>query len=230
MYSAIWRDATARRRGSTSGTTIVPDVRASTIRRGHRRWSRIDGQALVEFSLVIPLFLVMLLGVIEFSLVFNAQLTINFATREAALTGAEAGNATGADCAILRSVEDAMSPPTNADQIARVVIYRSDTVGNAYPVGAPQQNLYNRGGSKPCPRPGNPSATVSFTLVGSEGFPETTRCNTIAGCGSGRPLDHIGVELTYIYSWHTPLASMTGLGGTGYVMVKSNAMRMEPVL
>ena len=195
------------------------------VRRGWRR-----GQGLVEFALVIPIFFTLFMGILEFALVFNAQLAINFATREAALIGAEAGNAVGGDCAILRTIEDTISAPADDNQIVEVVIYRSDTVGNPYPVGAPQENVYHRGGAITCPRPGNPSATVAFTLIGTAGYPEMTRCNTIAGCGAGRPLDHIGVQLTYSYLWHTPLATMTGLGGTGYIMVKANAMRMEPIL
>jgi hypothetical protein len=181
---------------------------------------------MVEFALVFPIFFTLLISIIEFSLVYNAQLSVNFATREAALIAAEAGNTVDGDCAILRSIEDAMSAPTSDDQITQVVIYRSDTVGNPVPVGAPQQNVYLRGGAKPCPRPGNATATV----VGVAGYPEVSRCNTIAGCGSGRPLDHVGVRMTYVYTWHTPLATLIGLGGTGYVMVGSNAMRMEPIL
>jgi Flp pilus assembly protein TadG len=185
---------------------------------------------MVEFALVFPIFFTLLISIIEFSLVYNAQLSVNFATREAALIAAEAGNTVDGDCAILRSIEDAMSAPTSDDQITQVVIYRSDTVGNPVPVGAPQQNLYARGGAKPCPRPGNATATVAFSLVGVAGYPEVSRCNTIAGCGSGRPLDHVGVRMTYVYTWHTPLATLIGLGGTGYIMVGSNAMRMEPIL
>ncbi len=188
------------------------------------------GQSLVEFALVFPIFFTLLIAIIEFSMVYNAQLSVNFATREAALAAAEAGNAVGGDCAILRSIEDSMAPPTSDDRVTQVVVYRSDTVGNAVPAGAPAKNVYARGGSMLCPRSGNPTATVSFSLVGSAGYPEMSRCNTIAGCGPGRPLDHVGVQMTYVYAWHTPLASFIGLGGTGYIMVGSNAMRMEPIL
>jgi Flp pilus assembly protein TadG len=189
-----------------------------------------EGQSLVEFALVIPIFLMLLIGTIEFSLVFNAQLSINFATREAALVAAEAGNASGADCAILRTIEDTVSAPADNNLVTQVVIYRSDTVGNPIPSGSPDQNVYSRGGSMPCPSAANPARTVGFTGVGAPGYVETTRCNTIAGCGPGRPLDHIGVRVTYAYTWHTPLSSIIGLGGSGFTLVKSNAMRMEPVL
>ena len=50
------------------------------------------GQSLVEFALVFPIFLLLLFGIIEFAFVFNAQLSLNYATRDAALIAAEAGN------------------------------------------------------------------------------------------------------------------------------------------
>jgi hypothetical protein len=188
------------------------------------------GQSMVEFALVMPLFFMLLIGILEFSLVLNAQQSINFATRDAALIGAEAGNSVGADCAILRTIERTVTAPADSNRITQVVIFRSDTVGHYAPVGSPMKNTYSRGGSLPCPIAGDAAATVAFTLVGSIGYPETQRCNAVAGCGSGRPLDHIGVEVSYAYTWHTPLSGLIGLSGNGYTMVKSNSMRMEPIL
>lgn len=198
---------------------------------GQRRTSPARrGQALVEFALVFPIFFTLLIAIIEFSFVLNGQMAINFATREAALIGAEAGNAAGADCVILKSIEDSIGAPSDDNRITQVRIYRSDTVGNPVPTGSPMINVYTRGGPMSCPLPGNSGATVGFTRVGAAGYPEISRCNTIAGCGAGRPLDHIGVEVTYAYSWKTPLPGLVGLGGSGYTLVKSNAMRMEPIL
>lgn len=189
-----------------------------------------DGQTLVEFALVLPIFFTLLIGVIEFALVLNSLLGINFASRDAALVAAEAGNSLGADCAVLRTVQDRVDAPADDNNIIDVTIYRSDTVGRAIPAGSPAQNVYARGGAMTCPVPGNVTATIPFHPVGSIGYLETSRCNTIAGCGPGRPLDHIGVQIRYAYSWHTPLSGLIGLSGNGYTLVKSNAMRMEPVL
>ena len=64
------------------------------------------GQALVEFALVFPIFITMMMGILEFSFVFNAQLSVGHATRDSALIAAEAGNASGADCVILQQIEN----------------------------------------------------------------------------------------------------------------------------
>ena len=194
------------------------------------RRHRVRGQSLVEFALVIPIFFTLLVGVIEFSLALNAVLAVNFASRDASLIASEAGNTVGADCAVLRTVQDRIDAPASDDRIIDVTIYRANTVGQAVPVGSPEQNVYARGGSMVCALPGDPTSTVAFHLVGSAGYPETTRCNDLAGCGAGRTLDHIGVDIRYAYSWATPLKNLVGLNGGGYTIDKSNSMRMEPVL
>ena len=43
-----------------------------------------DGQALVEFALILPLLLILLCGIIDFGWIFGCQLTANNAAREAA--------------------------------------------------------------------------------------------------------------------------------------------------
>jgi TadE-like protein len=194
------------------------------------RRSRDRGQSLVEFALVIPIFFTLFVGLIEFSLALNAVLAVNFASRDATLIAAEAGNASGSDCAVLRTVQDRIGAPADPNNVIDVTIFRANTVGQAVPVGSPAQNVYARGGSMACPLASDPSSTIAFHLVGTAGYPEATRCTTLAGCGGGRTLDHIGVDIRYTYVWHTPLRNFVALSGNGYTVDKSNSMRMEPTL
>ncbi len=46
------------------------------------------GQSLVEFALVLPVLVLLLVGIFEFGFIFNAYLQINHASREGARTGA----------------------------------------------------------------------------------------------------------------------------------------------
>ena len=46
------------------------------------------GQALVEFAVIVPVFLLILTGTIEFGFAFTHNLTVEYATREAARAGA----------------------------------------------------------------------------------------------------------------------------------------------
>jgi Flp pilus assembly protein TadG len=203
------------------------------------------GQALVEFSLVIPVFLVIFLAVFEFGFVLNAQLSINFATRDAALIAAEAGNAVGSDCVILQKVEQDVTAPASANNIQKVQIFWTnsvgdplDTSGNVTTAGSGSQavNVYLRTGSTTCTFAAGPSLTVPYTLSGTARYPESSRCNdlqgTSAGCLAGHPgLDTVAVAVTYLDTWRTPLHNLIGpLGSSGWTLGQSNEMRMEPIL
>jgi Flp pilus assembly protein TadG len=186
------------------------------------------GQTLVEFALVFTIFVTMLMGFLEFAFVFNALLSIGHATRDAALTAAEAGNNAAADCVILAQVEKDVSAPADPARITQVVIYRSDQNGAVY---GGQQNVYTRTGSTSCTLSDGTTLTVPYTASGGGTYPPASRCNVQTGCGSGHPsVDTIGVKVTYQHTWVTPLANLVGLGGTGTTLTQSNAMRMEPVL
>lgn len=43
-----------------------------------------DGQAIIEFALVLPILIIMLLGVVFFAMAFNLQMVLNTAAREGA--------------------------------------------------------------------------------------------------------------------------------------------------
>jgi Flp pilus assembly protein TadG len=195
--------------------------------RATRRPTEERGQTLVEFALVFPIFFVLLMGMIEFGLVFNALLSINFASRDGSLIAAEAGNAVGSDCVILDKVERSVGAPASTTRINEVRIYKADKNGNQ--VGS-AVNVWQRTGTTTCTLPDSTTLTVPYRLTGSAGYPETSRCNVQGGCGGSGGVDTIGVKITYSYTPFTPLGSFIGLGSTSYTLVESNAMRMEPVL
>jgi TadE-like protein len=193
---------------------------------------RRNGQSVVEFALVVPLFVLLLVGIIEFAFALNSVLAVNFATREAALVAAEAGNADGSDCVILQRIEDSVGAPSDRKNISTVKIFKSNRLG------APlATNTYLRTPLTPtsCTVSGTPMS-VPYSISGGENYEDVKRCNILAGCIANSPLpattavDQIGVEVTYLYTWRTPLSGLLGLAGSGYTIVKANSMRMEPIL
>jgi Flp pilus assembly protein TadG len=66
-----------------------------------RRWRDERGAAAVEFALVFPLLILVLFGVVEYGAVYNAQLQITGAAREAARELAVTGDAGAARSAAL---------------------------------------------------------------------------------------------------------------------------------
>ena len=216
---------------------------AGTRGRSTRRRQR--GQSLVEFSLILPIFLVVFFGIIEFAFYFNGQLSLNYATRDASLVAAEAGNNANADCLILQKVNQDINAPMDETKIVAVHIFSADQTG--HPVSGIEQT-YTYGGSTTCG-----SLTVPYS-IGATGYPYNIRCSdldrTTCATGATSPgntgVDIIGVRIDYDYRYVTPLGSLFTLlpngsvmvptsgaplwTGPGQTMTVSNAMRMEPVL
>lgn len=199
-------------------------------RRGRLRLSRhrAEGQSLVEFAMVFPLFVTMIMGLIEFAFVFNAMLSVNYSARDAALAAAEAGDTLGADCVILSAIESAIGPPTADDRIQLVEIYESTPNGAMFG----SATTYTRTGSTLCTFVDGTTANVPYTRTGN-GYPEASRCNILGGCDAmvvNDTVDIIGVRVTYQHQWVTPLRNFVGGGSGGLTFDRSSIMRMEPVL
>jgi hypothetical protein len=186
------------------------------------RRRRQGGQSVVEFALVIPIFITMLLSFVEFAFTFNAVLATDFTSRDAALAGAEAGNNLGADCVILQTVEADMGAPGDPNHIQQVEIYRTDSGGSIGP-----STIYTRTGSMNCQFPDGTVRPMPYEQ-GQNDYDALERCNILAGCEDpDRPIDHIGVKVTYRYLWKTPIGQAIS---SWLDVFRSNSMRMEPVL
>jgi Flp pilus assembly protein TadG len=191
---------------------------------------------------VLPLFLVLLFALLEFMFMFNAQLSLNYATRDAALVAAEAGNNANADCLILQQVDNDLSAPTDDANVSTVHIFSAtETGGDLTPVVVEQ--VYTRGGTTACG-----ALTVPYHIT-TGGYPYGKRCSDLdrTTCDpaytspTNQGVDIIGVRVEYAYRYVTPMGTVYGLlpfisnnaplwGGAGTTMVAENAMRMEPIL
>ena len=175
------------------------------------------GQSLVEFSLIVPLFLVLLLGILEFGFVFDHVLTISYATREGARTGSaladgskmaeqSLGTCGDVDSYVVAAVERVLDSPgspihgdlVNVDQIR---IYKSTASGGEVgPV-----NVWTPGVG-----PVVDGEELNFVRT-SAGWDPCTRSNV-----TSNP-DSLGVSISYRYHAVTPLASVLRLlGGPGW--------------
>jgi hypothetical protein len=182
------------------------------------------GQSLVEFALIFPIFILLLIGLIEFSVVFSIILNVNYASRDAALMAAEVGDASGADCLILQRLDSALNGATSHDQILSIRIIKADANGNEL-----LADVYTEGGSTSCILGDGSTLTVAYT-AGAQNYPESQRCTVLAGCNGGPGLDTIGVTIEYHHDWITPLPNLVSVPATGLTFTRSNTMRMEPVL
>ena len=182
------------------------------------------GQAIVEFALVLPVLLLLLLGLIEFSFVLNSRNTVLFASRDGSMLAAEGGSLDGTDCVVLQRVDGDVVSPATSLRVQQIQIYWSDRNGDQ--IGS-NVNVYTRGGSTSCTYADGTTITVPYTLT-TAGYIESARCNVLAGCGgSHTTIDTIGVRVTYQHFWLTSFARLTG---TGVTFTEASITRAEPQL
>jgi hypothetical protein len=195
-----------------------------------------QGQGLVEFAMVIPFVIVMMMALLELALALGASLGVNRASQGGAHVAASAGNLVGADCLILRSVEEDIAAPNDRANILEVVIERTALAGN-HSYG---QQVWTRSGSTPCQLSDGSSVLVPYSLIAA-GYPESQRCSVLGGCPTLMParstVDNIGVTVRYRHDWVTPLngaldliASGANPGSGGWTFEQRNIFRVEPTL
>jgi hypothetical protein len=180
------------------------------------------GQSLVEFALVLPVLMLLIVGLVEFALAFNSRDSVFFASRDASMLAAEGGNIAGTDCVVLDRIERDIVSPARPVRVQTVKIFWSDK--NGVELGG-AENLYTRTLSTTCTYGNGTSLTVPYTLTTSL-YPESIRCDVLAGCGGGHNSpDNIGVTITYQHTWMTSIAKISVNSMTFNI---TSATRVEP--
>lgn len=191
------------------------------------------GQGLVEFSLLVPVFALLLLAMLEFGFVFDHTLTIQYASREGARVGSalvngggtlgcgsgQSPNASTVDPLIIAAVTRVLKSPgsrVNVAQIPTIRIYKANASGNE--AGPVNVWTYNTG-----------STIFEETSVG---WAACGRTNEAPSPSKPAGPDSIGVSLTYTYSLQTGLGSVLRFfGGTGWSTITVSdrtVMAMNP--
>lgn len=196
------------------------------MRASGRRRQR--GQALAEFTLIVPIILAMAFSIAEFGVAYGTNMTLIEATREGARVGAvlvDGSNSLGCtgatgsasvDPQIILAVERAIESPGSGITLAKidwVDIFESNATGG--------EALYNRW--TPSPGAGPTICGVKLDFVqGAVNWPASSRSDTL-------PVNSIGVLIQYQYTLFTPLSVVTGLfGAQNITMVDSTVMDLEP--
>ena len=180
----------------------------SFLRRSHAGQR---GQGMVEFAIIVPVFLLMLMGMLEFGFVFTHNLSLEYATREGARAGATLsdGNGVTATCnvidqAIVNAVTKVLKSPGSPilaypNAVASINIWSANSSGN--PIAGTTNTWNNKG-----------DGSLTFTAPGSPVWLPCSRHSTTwlsGSCGSSTcPPDSIGVSLSYTYTMITPLGAI----------------------
>jgi hypothetical protein len=187
-----------------------------TARRLRRR-RREGGQGIVEFAIVVPVFLIILLGILEFGFIFDQTMTLSYGTREGARSGAAfaKGNNTTMICNstvdvdkhIIAAVQRVLQAPgsdVDMANVSRIRIYRANATGGDSGSG----NDWAPGSG-----PVVDGQALLFQPSGPAGYDACSRVNAWIG---NTPPQSIGVAITYRYDYKTPLAGIFRFfGGDG---------------
>ena len=207
-------------------------------RRGARKRSdtrRQRGQSLVEFAVILPAFLMVLLGLIEFGFVFAHHQGLEYATREGARTASalangkngQNGTPVGTACttiddqvvaAVQRVITGAGSLLVLAN-VSQIRIYRYDdtTDGPAVPA-ASNVNVWT-----PVSSGGDvvDGTALKFKLTSGS----WNACNRL----NGLTPDSVAVDITYSYSFVTGLGSLLHMVGVpSLAMTDKTVMVLNP--
>jgi hypothetical protein len=201
------------------------------------RASRADerGQGLVEFAMIVPVFMLLLLALLEFGFVFDHTMTISYATREGARSGAAFanGNDTTMICTtsvdvdknVIAAVERVLQAPGSQVVPARVSEIR---IYNANASGTQIGSDYNLWTYSAGSGPVVDGAALDFIQV-QNNWNACTRDNTWNGSNAPQS---IGVSVQYQYHFVTPLAAILGFfgppGGTTLPISDRTVMALNP--
>lgn len=210
-------------------------------RRAQHRRER--GQSLVEFSLIVPLFLMIMFGMIEFGFIFTHDLTVEYATREGARAGAaldngggtlgcgsgQSPNWTNVDPLVIAAVERVLQSPGSQvviSNVSQIVIYKADPSNGTNDQGLQDVWTYSPGAG-PIPQ----GATNHLNFVDSS-YPNSDAWKACSRSNASSSIDSIGVSLTYTYAFQTPLASVWrffgGSGSTTLTLTDKTVMQLNP--
>lgn len=144
---------------------------------------------MVEFALILPLFIIVLLGLLEFGSAYDHRNAMAYAVREGARVGASLGNggtsSSTVDPTIVAAVRRGLTDPILIENIASIEIFKADA--NGAPI-AGKVNRFDHTGA----------------AVGAAGWPASSRVPGMNG-------DMLGVRVVYEFRPTTPLAGMLAL-------------------
>lgn len=202
----------------------MPSATASVPHAGRSRRAG-EGQALVEFTALVTVFLLLLLGMLDFGFAFDQYLTLEYATREGARVGSALANGGGElGCNPGQSPNRATVDPQIVAAVQRVLLSPGSRVK---PANGMQVLIWKAtSGGAPVPGTTNTWRYVGFDaggnglgteVVDGQRIAFTRVSETWGACGriNGGPSgpDSIGVSLTHVYAFQTPLAGIFRLVG-----------------
>ena len=203
------------------------------VRDSRRREGGEGGQSVVEFALIVPLFLLLLLSMLELGMAFEHDQTLAYATREGARTGASAGDGstsypcdattvTNFDAPIIAAVERVLTSTGSPIDMAQVT---SISVYLAQADGTPTSGKVNIWTPAPGAGPVVDGKAADFKAT-------TVGWTCLAPRNNGVNADGLGVSISYTYQFRTSLSGifrfMFGQSWSSLALSDKTVMNLNP--
>ncbi len=162
---------------------------------------------MIELALILPVLLLITLGTLEFGFAFDHHLTLEYASREGARTGAGLSDGEGdtavcdtIDAQIIAAVERVLTSPGSDIDLAEVPEIRIYKAGAGRPGAGAGESLDVQ---RRTPGPLVDGERIDYVQA-SVGWAACTRV--------ADPVpDSLGVSLTYTYRFRTPFTGLIGI-------------------
>lgn len=179
------------------------------------------GAVLVEMAIVVPIFIVLVFGMLEFGLAFKDKLTMEHAVNQASRRATVMGQDATADLEILNAFTDGLVGAASIDSVVYVDIFRVNADGSkgVYDRYVPDTTTEPGCDWNPCP---DPVIVDPVTYGNPSDYPP---CGRDIALEPGDGVDTIGVEVEYTHSWVTGV-----LGFSTQIWHETAHARMEPDL
>lgn len=206
----------------------------SLARRRARRRTDDRGAVLVEFALVAPILVLLLLGIFEFGLAWRAQINLETAAGLAARQSSNLGETRQADYEALQSLVGSIESAGSVD-ITKVVVFRATgasgqpsnpncLTANPTPSGTGYVGHCNIYHPNQLAALGATSGVhFGATCTGGSGSAwDRWWCPTARKSQQSDPPDYVGVQVV------AELPAFTGLFGDGFTLTDTAIYRLEP--
>ena len=202
-------------------------------RRGGQR-----GQGLVEFTLVLPVIVLVLLSVAELGLAFGNVNTIGYGSREGARVGSALATGNVLDCSsgsdpsmvdatLVSAVQRILKSPGSGLDISKVEEIRIFQATSSGGETSGRVNVWRYTGEQTGPEvdPGPGQVRIDFSQIGANSWPACSRDNSAA------TPDSIGVTVKYRYEFTSPMPAVVNAisgGAFALTLTETTVMSLNP--
>jgi Flp pilus assembly protein TadG len=177
------------------------------------------GAVAVEAAIILPVLCLLVFGIIEFGMLFRANITVSQSARAGARTAVALPKYTGYQTSAANAVAAQLRNTLGSDEIQYLTIYKADKV-TGRPVGG--------AGYKTCTTTcyrftWNPSTNAWVPVAGTAWLPSAQNA-----CGKTESdTDYLGVYVESRYTWKTGL--FNPIFGNTTTIAERTVMRLEPL-